>query len=317
MTKKAYLKKLEHLLQALPSDERKEAISFYSDYFDDSDDDDRVFEELGEPEKLASAILEKFSCVPAESKSERDESEDETYAADGETFFTEDSGIETERLSFSFSKRRVKNLGIKIGFGNVVLKTGTDFRIETKGIAAADFRCEVNGAGTLIVETLKRFPAKKFVSHDEKSHWCPRILITIPERTVLENLKMSLGAGKIRTKELRLESARTMIEVGAGNFELSGLYSPLTAVRCGMGNVSLSGELSGMAKVDCGMGCVKIKITADASRYSYEGKVAMGRIMFGKEKRSGFAQNYAGERKENHFVINCGMGEVNVSFDEL
>ena len=77
MTKKTYLKKLESLIQALPADERKEALEYYSNYFDDADDDDKVFEELGEPEELAKAIIEKFSCVPASpKKEEKDESAD-------------------------------------------------------------------------------------------------------------------------------------------------------------------------------------------------------------------------------------------------
>ena len=73
MTKKSYLKKLESLIQALPADERKEALDYYSNYFDDADDDDKVFEELGEPEELAKAIIEKFSCVPASPKKEEED----------------------------------------------------------------------------------------------------------------------------------------------------------------------------------------------------------------------------------------------------
>ena len=56
MTKKQYLKKLEYCIQALPAEERNEALEYYSDYFDDADDDDKVMQELGEPEDLAKTI---------------------------------------------------------------------------------------------------------------------------------------------------------------------------------------------------------------------------------------------------------------------
>lgn len=108
-----------------------------------------------------------------------------------------------------------------------------------------------------------------------------------------------------------------MIDVSAGNFELSGIDSSMSSIRCGMGNVMINGTFSGVTKLDCGMGCIKIKMPVSAAGYSYEGKVAMGSISFNKDKRSGFAQNYYGEKKENHFIIKCGMGEVKVSFDEF
>ena len=146
MTKKSYLKKLESLIQALPADERKEALDYYSNYFDDADDDDKVFEELGEPEELAKAIIEKFSCVPASPKKEE---KDESADSEQSDFFNRAESFETdEKLSFSFSKRQVKNLGIAIGAGNVVLKTGRDFKVEARGILSEDFRCEINEAGT-------------------------------------------------------------------------------------------------------------------------------------------------------------------------
>ena len=51
MTKGEYLKKLKDLIQALPAEEQEEALSYYSDYFDDAESDDKVIEELGSPEE--------------------------------------------------------------------------------------------------------------------------------------------------------------------------------------------------------------------------------------------------------------------------
>ncbi len=67
MTRQQYLKKLENCIQALPVEERSEALDYYSNYFDDAEDDDKVISELGEPEELAKTIIEKFTCVPAKS----------------------------------------------------------------------------------------------------------------------------------------------------------------------------------------------------------------------------------------------------------
>lgn len=314
MTKKAYLKKLENLIQALPEEERKEALEYYSAYFDDADDDEKVFQELGKPEELAKAIIEKFSCVPAKKNSAEKEESGE------EEFFDAEQNEETqpgEKNSFFFEKDKVKNLGISIGVGNVFLRNGNDFQVETRGINSENFRCEINQAGTLIIENRRNIPGRRFFSHDSKSHWCPRILITVPKETVLENLKINLGAGQLRSERLNLTSSRTMLDVSAGNFELSGIKSSVNSIRCGMGNIKVNGIFTEYTEIDCGMGAVQIKMPVTSEKYSFEGKVAMGNIQFAKEKRSGFAQNYSGARLENHFSIKCGMGEVKVLFDEF
>ncbi|MCI7799270.1 MAG: DUF1700 domain-containing protein [Spirochaetia bacterium] len=313
MTKKAYLKKLENLIQALPEEERKEALDYYSAYFDDADDDEKVFQELGKPEELAKAIIEKFSCVPAKKNSA------EKAESDEEEFFDakQNDNQSGEKKFFFFEKDKVKNLGISIGVGNVFLRNGKDFQVETRGINSENFRCEINQAGTLIIENRRNIPGKRFFSHDSKSHWCPRFLITLPAETVLENLKINLGAGQLRSEKLNLTSDRTMLDVSAGNFELSGIKSSVNSIRCGMGNVKINGIFTEYTEIDCGMGYVQIKMPVTSEKYSYEGKVAMGNIQFAKEKRSGFAQNYSGARSENHFSIKCGMGEVKVLFDEF
>ena len=60
MTKKQYLAIVEKNIQALTAEERKEALEYYSNYFDDADDDDKVIDELGDPETLARTIVDNF-----------------------------------------------------------------------------------------------------------------------------------------------------------------------------------------------------------------------------------------------------------------
>ncbi|MCR5614372.1 HAAS signaling domain-containing protein [Treponema sp.] len=320
MTKRQYLTKLENCIQALPAEERNEALDYYSNYFDDANDDDKVIEELGEPEDLAKTIIEKFTCVPAKAAakkksgaSEEDDEETEEYESENGSFFEE----ETERLSFSFKKNQVKNLGIVVGAGNIVMKSGSEYKVETRGIASMDMRCELNEAGTLIIENRKKFPKKKFFSHDDKMHLCPRILITVPDGVNLENTKITLEAGQIKVKQLNISSDKTMIDVSAGNAELRGIKSKMTAIRASMGNITLAGVLTGYTKVDCRMGAVNVKMPVASDDYSYDAKIGMGSVKFDCDKRSGFGQNYFGDKKENHFSISCSMGEVKVAFDKF
>lgn len=58
MDRKTFMRELEFLLQDISENERKEALSFYEDYFDEAgeENEQRIIEELGEPSRIAAII---------------------------------------------------------------------------------------------------------------------------------------------------------------------------------------------------------------------------------------------------------------------
>lgn len=65
MTAKEYLTALEKALSILPAEERENAMRYYQDYFLDagSENEQKVIEELGDPNVLAAAILRDYGCI--------------------------------------------------------------------------------------------------------------------------------------------------------------------------------------------------------------------------------------------------------------
>lgn len=63
MNRKRFMYELERLLSDIPAGERKEAIQYYNDYFDDAgaENEARVIEELGSPSQVAQTIREGMS----------------------------------------------------------------------------------------------------------------------------------------------------------------------------------------------------------------------------------------------------------------
>ena len=57
MTRDEYLKELKNNLLSLSNDEQAEAIEYYTDYFEEAADDEKVMRELGTPEELAKTII--------------------------------------------------------------------------------------------------------------------------------------------------------------------------------------------------------------------------------------------------------------------
>lgn len=66
MTKNEYLARLKRCLECIDSGEREAAVQFYSEYFSDAgeENEQRIMDELGSPEKLAREIIAQSESEP-------------------------------------------------------------------------------------------------------------------------------------------------------------------------------------------------------------------------------------------------------------
>ena len=305
MTREEYLNELKSSIMSLSSDEQAEAIQYYSDYFDEADDDEKVMRELGTPEELAKTIIEKFANALVDTKK----------AGEGDTEQEESSsssdGYSIDALYFEFEKSQVKNLSLDFGAAEVAVIEGNKYCIETRGLPEEALNCYLNKEGTLVVSNAHRFNLN-FWSHNRRSRIVPRILVTVPSDASLGKLRVAVGAGKLVSKKLSLKCNSGNIDVGAGNLVLDGIFGGRIDMRCGMGNLEFTGSITGSVNLDCGMGNVKLSLKGDSAAYSYDAKVGLGDFRFNGEKKSGVCQIYNNQKKENHFSVNCGMGSVNI-----
>lgn len=67
------MKKLSDALRVLPDEERLSALSYYEEYFNDAEDEERAVVELGTPEYVARTILEDFRELSAEPEAVKQE----------------------------------------------------------------------------------------------------------------------------------------------------------------------------------------------------------------------------------------------------
>lgn len=305
MTREEYLNELKSRIMSLSSDEQAEAIQYYSDYFEEADDDKKVMRELGTPEELAKTIIEKFANALVDTKKSKQNEESETSSAENA------AGMSIDALYYEFDKNKVRNISMDFGAAEVAIIEGSKYSIETRGITEENMNCYLNKEGTLVVGNLRRFYLN-FWSHDRRSRIVPRILISVPKNASVEKFRIAIGAGKLNSKPLSLHCETGSLDVGAGTLVLEGLYGGRIDMRCGMGNLELKGSVTGCVNLDCGMGSVKLKLEGEPSDYSYDAKVGLGDFKFNGEKKSGVCQIYNNQKKENHFSVNCGMGSVHI-----
>ena len=305
MTREEYLNELKSSIMSLSSDEQAEAIQYYSDYFDEADDDEKVMRELGTPEELAKTIIEKFANALVDTKKAGEgDSEQEESTSSSE-------GYSIDALYFEFEKSQVKNLSLDFGAAEVAVIEGNKYCIETRGLPEEALNCYLNKEGTLVVSNAHRFNLN-FWSHNRRSRIVPRVLVTVPADASLGKLRVAVGAGKLVSKKLSLSCNSGNINVDAGNLVLDGIFGGKLNMRCGMGNLEFKGSVTGNVNLDCGMGSVNIELKGDPKSYSYDAKVGLGDFRFNGEKKSGVCQIYNNQKLENHFSVNCGMGSVNI-----
>ena len=307
MTREEYLTALKNNIQSLTIDEQNEALQYYSDYFDDANDDEKVMEELGTPEEVAALIREKCSnSLVKNEKAGEDDSDKNQGGSNGRY----------EALYYEFKNTDVKNVEFSFGAAEVVLIPGKKFSVETRGIAKNNLLCRIDGEKTLVVKNLNKLSGFNFFNHsDRPGRMVPRILISIPEDAKLGRFKAAIGAGNFVAKDISLGFEKGHIDVGAGNFVLKKVDACNLDMRCGMGNLNMEGSIKGKSNIDCGMGAIKLELKGNEADYSYDAKVGLGDFKFNDEKRSGVCQVYASSRKENHFSVNCGMGSVNIKMN--
>lgn len=307
MTRDEYLNELKNKIMSLSLDEQNEAIQYYSDYFAEANNDEKVIEELGSPDELAKTIIEKFANALV--KTESSEKEDSDSKNEDKSYVNDDA------LYYEFDKEKVSDLYMSFGAAEVVLIPGSTYSVETRGINAEAMNCHLGSDGVLNINNSRRLNIN-FWSHDRKSRVVPRILVTIPENAKVNKLKVSVGAGNFRAKDISLYFEKGTVDLGAGNITLKSVLGGKLNLRCGMGKLEYYGSLTGHSNIDCGMGSCKLVLKGNTNDYSYDAKVGLGDFKFNGEKKSGVCQVVNNQKKENHFSVNCGMGNVTINFEQ-
>lgn len=106
MNRWEFMKELDNLLADIPEEERKEALNYYNDYFDDAgvENTARVISELGSPSEVAAQIRAEFATglQPIENVGREQETADATAAEDVWTDYKE-GAHKTENTSSAYT----------------------------------------------------------------------------------------------------------------------------------------------------------------------------------------------------------------------
>ena len=121
------------------------------------------------------------------------------------------------------------------------------------------------------------------------------IIVQIPENHHLENMSVSIGAGKLKAENITVME-RLGLEVGAGKAKLKNMHVRNLAIECGVGKCHYEGVLEHDMKVQCGVGQVGEIISCEAVPKSK--KLLCSQVKIGSQVRqivSGIKAHYSPE----------------------
>lgn len=217
---------------------------------------------------------------------------------------------DTQSISESYTD--VTALDFDLGMAQVTFVEGDTFSIEASGLPLK-ITSQVN-RGVWKVES-REFRSFKWFQPRWGNH-SPTITITLPEGFVADSLRLEMGMGRLDAQSLR-SRGRASLEVGMGQILIDRLEAPKVALTCGMGSIAIDRVQTQEGDIDCGMGRVALAILGEEKDYGYTVDVGMGDVDLGSQSYSGLGQKTRqNQDAPNQLTIECGMGKVEISFQQ-
>lgn len=245
-------------------------------------------------------------------------------------------------FSMNESYQGVKRLDVEINYGKVEIVRGNEFSIFAENLVDEGMESYVT-EGTWVIRENNREMINFFgikvpvwdVVHIDGwgEDFDPKIVITVPEDFVAENVSFKIAAGsamieeinaltgdfKVETGQLKIEelsiSDKSDYSVGAGNMILQNMTAKDITVDCGVGNVEISGSISGNNDISCGIGRVELNLNGDDDDYTYDVSSGLGNVVIDGDKYNSISNKIIkNDSTDNKITLDCGVGNIRVEF---
>ncbi|MBR6380770.1 MAG: DUF4097 family beta strand repeat protein [Lachnospiraceae bacterium] len=141
------------------------------------------------------------------------------------------------------------------------------------------------------------------------------IVLHLPSGTMLTDASFSVGAGDVDVDGLQAQNLT--IRVGAGDFRLEDCEVGDLNAEVGLGNLKLEGRVTGNLTAEVGAGNLEMELEGSEKDHNYSISVAAGDVKVGDTHTSGFgAERQANNGADNWFILKCGLGNLQIEFDD-
>jgi len=220
-----------------------------------------------------------------------------------------------ETVEADYAGRDIRKLDFELEAMDVEIQEGDTFSVRADQVDSRRFTTRVEGDTWKIDcdnQYFGRRPSRFGGRWDRRA---PHVTITLPKGYMAEELDLEMGMGNLFASNL--SARRSELSVGMGNMTLENFTSGDCDIEVGMGDLIILGSVTGRGAIDCGMGDLEMHLAGPQRDYGCNVSVGMGSVTVGDETIGGLS----GERSfnagaKNFFEIDCGMGNVEIYFDE-
>ena len=198
-------------------------------------------------------------------------------------------GSGTDQSQSGLKDGQVQNLDIEFGYGVLEISYGDVEQIQIQQENVKRYECYVDDDTLHIEGNLK--------SNIGIGQQGGKIVIVIPNEMVLDEVDFEIGAGKANVSGLKAN--KVDIEIGAGEMNITALDTK---------------ELN----AETGTGKLFAELVGKQTDYSYNLECGIGQLKVGDSTYSGLGteQNISNPSAERFAEIECGIGEIEIKFQE-
>lgn len=212
--------------------------------------------------------------------------------------------------NMTFSVDEVNSIDIDVTCAElgVYYYDGTEIEVGCEGLPnVLGFDCYVDEENELVIGTDGE--AKLGAS-------CGEIWVRIPRDKVFLDVSIDIGVGAAEINDIAAIEMDVAADVG--EIEVNDLKAQALDIDCGAGEVTISGSVDGDISIDCGAGQVNCQLAAfSQDSYNYGIEVGAGEVNVGKTNVAGVNVHRTYENGASRAMeIDCGMGEVNIEFED-
>lgn len=223
-----------------------------------------------------------------------------------------------KKVSNTYSYESVEKIYIDGINSFITIEEGSEFKVETIDVDNS-FKCNYKN-GILKIEE-----SKLWIGNNKNG----KIIITVPDDVVLEELSINTGAGKfvidgIEAKEFDIDHGAGLLEItnsyfrnsdidgGAGVIKVTNAILNDLDLDSGVGKVELMANITGNSEISCGVGEVDVTLLGNEEDYSIRIDKGIGNIKInGIIGENGVVYGNG----INKLDIDGGIGNINIEFE--
>ncbi len=238
------------------------------------------------------------------------------------SLFSSGEDITGEMQTYSVSSG-IREIDVTIKAADIHIKEGKSFSVESN---LKNLKIEEKN-GHLTIKDTTKLNFSFFSTKNTDSV----LTLYIPEKTVLNKIKLTTGAGKLTVDNLSAENIN--FELGAGAVRIDNLVATKSAdieggagqitisdgaiknmnLKMGIGQLNLTSDLSGNCRLNSGVGKVNVTLLGDKDDYMLNTQKGLGNISIDGKDISDNNNNIG--NGTNKIKIQGGIGAINVNFE--